>query len=120
MVLSALLQSLSWMLLGTPLSYRILNQCSQKLYTTFLAEHYAVLCYTPCFMLAYTPLIGFGISFILHPLRDANVVFHTAHIKSMMSQITQGAPHLYYLQLNSPYTSILQLVSPLCVVSVFP
>lgn len=118
--IASLSQSLSWMLLGTRLPYRILNQCSQQLYTTFLAERYAVLCYTPCFVLAHTPVLGFSISFILHPLRDSNVVFHTAHIKSVMSQITQGAPHLYYLKLNSLYPSILQPLSPLCVVTLFP
>lgn len=71
--IASLSQSLFWMLLGTPLPYRILNQCSQKLYTTFLAECYAVLCYTASFVLAHIPLMGFSISCILHPLFGSDI-----------------------------------------------
>lgn len=71
--ITSLSQSLSWMLLGTLLLYRILNQCSQKLYTTFLAERYAVLCYTTSVVLAHIPLMGFSISCFLHPLFGSDI-----------------------------------------------
>lgn len=53
-----------------------------------------------------------GIQHLLQPpptvwLRHPSIVFGTAHIQSAVPQIIQGAPHLYYLKLNSPYPSVL-------------